>query len=72
MIVYDLLFIKICFKEKSLYYFHEKIQNLKNHETKKKTFVVVFLGFFFCFSWVGFLLPTLRQGVPPLRDGGPA
>jgi hypothetical protein len=55
------LFIKICFKEKSLYFFHKKLQNLKKpKKNKKKTFLVgffrVFLGGFF---WVGFLLPTL-------------
>jgi hypothetical protein len=57
------LFMKIYFKEKSLYYFHKKLRNEK--EPKKKTFLVgffrVFLDGFFGWVFLGgfFLLPTL-------------
>jgi hypothetical protein len=41
----------ICFKEKSLYYFHKKLKIKKN---KKHSFSGVFRWFFFGFFWVGF------------------
>jgi hypothetical protein len=60
MKVYVLFFHKkICSKEKSLYYFHKKIKNLKN--PKKHIFNGIFLGGFFR---VGFLLPTLPSPAP--------
>jgi hypothetical protein len=57
---YRYLFIKICFKDKSLYYFHKKIKNKKI----KKHFWVGFFRWFFggFFGW-GFLLPTLDLAV---------
>jgi hypothetical protein len=65
MIVY-VLFVhkKICFKEKSLYYFNKKLEILKN---KKKTFLEGFLcGFFLVFLGDFFLLPTLIPTISQL------
>jgi hypothetical protein len=46
------LFIKICFKEKSLYYFHKNTILKKPQKTNKKTFLVGFLSVFFgFFGW---------------------
>ncbi len=60
------LFLKICFKENSLYYFYNKIKKFKKTIKKQKTFLVVFLSCFFLdflgFFWVGFILPTLVPG----------
>jgi hypothetical protein len=36
------LFIKICFKEKSLYYFHTKLKIKKKQKNKKITILVGF------------------------------
>jgi hypothetical protein len=47
------LFIKICFKENSLYYFHKNKKFKKTQKTKQKTFLVGFLGVFWgFFGWV--------------------
>jgi hypothetical protein len=65
------LFIKICLKEKSLYYFH-KLKILKNPKKQKKTFLVGFFRWFFEVFWVGFFgwvfycQPCLHE------EGGPA
>jgi hypothetical protein len=47
------LLIKICFKEKSLFYFHKKLK------IKKKPFLWVFIGGFF--GWVFYCQPCLRH-----------
>jgi hypothetical protein len=75
MIVYVLCSLKICFKEKSLYYFHKKLKIYINpKKNTKKTFFVGFLGGFF---WVGFFSvadtdPGLGAFLTPgsgIRDG---
>jgi hypothetical protein len=43
-----------------LYYFHKKYKIKIKTKKPKKTFLVGFLDGFF---WVGFLLPTLHQGL---------
>jgi hypothetical protein len=52
------LFLKICFKEKSLYYFHKKLKIIK------KTFFAVFLGVFLGF-FGGFFIanPATRRSL---------
>jgi hypothetical protein len=69
------LFIKICFKEKSLYFFHKKFK------IKKKTKKIFFVGFLDRFLWVfwvflgGFFSanpaanPPTRTANPPTRNG---
>jgi hypothetical protein len=52
------LFIKNQFRREKFVLFSKKL-NLKN---PKNPFLVGFLGGFFGFFWVGFLLPTLREG----------
>jgi hypothetical protein len=47
------LFIKICFKEKSLYHFHKKLKILKNPKKPQKTFLVG------SFGWVFYCQPCL-------------
>jgi hypothetical protein len=49
-------------KRKVCIIFIRNKKNLKTQKTKKKYFWWVFLGGFFGFFWVGFLLPTLLQG----------
>jgi hypothetical protein len=49
------LFTKNLFKEKSLYYFHKKIKNLKKQKKQKNIFSG-FLGGFFGLFWVGFFI----------------
>jgi hypothetical protein len=53
--------LKICFKDKSLYYFHKKLKILKNQQNPPKNIFSGFLGGFFGFYgwffevfWVGF------------------
>ncbi len=56
------LFIKICFKEKSLYYFHKKL-NIKKPKTNILLgFLGVFLGVFWWVFWVVFFIgnPAVR------------
>jgi hypothetical protein len=58
----------MCFKEKSLYYFHKILKILKTPKKQNKTFLVGFRWFFGGFLgtvvWVVFLLPTLAAGAP--------
>ncbi len=54
MIVYVLFgSYKICFKEKSLYYFHKKLKIKKNPKTQKTHFYWVFLCGFFGWVFLG-------------------
>jgi hypothetical protein len=51
------LFIKNQFeREKFVLFFHRKLKILKNPKNPQKTFLVGFLGGFFGFFWVGFLM----------------
>ena len=59
MIVYVLCVLKKSVSKRKVVLFSYKIYNLKK---PKKTFFVGFLGGFFGFFWVGFLLPTLATG----------
>jgi hypothetical protein len=63
------LFIKTRFKEKSLYYFHKKLKNLKFKKPQNPFLVGFFRWFFFGFFWVGFLLPTLFSWVSGTEFG---
>ncbi len=52
------LFIKTNFKEKSLYYFHKKIQNFQQKKTQKNILSwFIYVGFF---GWVFFGWVFLR------------
>ncbi len=55
------LFIKkICFKEKSLYYFHKKLKIKRTQNPPKKIFGGFLRLFFFCFFlWVFYCQPCL-------------
>jgi hypothetical protein len=68
MIVYVLfVHIKICFKEKSFYYFHKKLKNIKKFKKTQKTyFYCFFLGVFFWLSLGGFFIanPAFSASTP--------
>jgi hypothetical protein len=67
MIVCD-LFVnkKISLKEKSLYYFHKKIKNLKN---PKKTFLVGFFRWVFLGGFFNANPGPIRVNISTMGDG---
>jgi hypothetical protein len=72
--VHTLLFycsLKICFKEKDLYYFHKKLK-IKKKNQKKKNIFSGFLGGFFWVFWVGFYCQPCLEALEQLPVRPPA